>query len=159
MSKELDSLKNINIDKENKLNEMKIDLDNLKKEKDNFLKFKAEKENLILENAKLESKLMSIQTDLEDKSSFTERQGIILKNKEEQILKLNDEITYINFNAKKIKSDYDKSYKDVVNYQIILRKLEKELLETKTGKDKIENELNIIKQQLFNINNSSLRIK
>lgn len=157
LSKELEYLKTEFNTKEKKLNEIEIEFNNTKKLCENLNKFKTEREDLVLENAKLESELKQNNYEVESSKNLIERQNILLKRQDETINKLNEEINYINFNAKKIKSEADRAREDSVTYQQIVRKLEKELSDAVTKKDKIENELNIIKQQLGQFGNFSFK--
>jgi hypothetical protein len=148
MAKEMDIIKNqLNV-KEKKLNEIESEFEKTKKSCDNFIKYKNERENLILENAKIESELKRTKYDLEECKNLFERQAILLKNREETINKLTEEISYLSFNTKKLKQDAERGLQDAIAYQQIVRKMEKELAENQIKREKVENELMIIKQQL-----------
>jgi hypothetical protein len=117
-----------------------------------MIKFKNERENLILENSKLSSDINRLKYDLEETKTLIERQNILLKNKEDLIIKMNEEISYLTFNTKKFKSDSDRALQDAIVYQQITRKMEKDLAECQVKKEKLEKELNIIKQQIYKNN-------
>jgi hypothetical protein len=63
---------------------------------------------------------------------------------------MNEEIKYLTINAKKHSQDSERMQQGMKDYQQIVRKLEINLLESQHKREKIENELNIIKQQMFN---------
>jgi len=79
-----------------------------------------------------------------------EKQMIILKNKEEMLSKQGEDINYLTFNLKKSKQDGEKAINDAIAFQQIVRKMENKLAESEIRKEKLEQELKIIKQQ-FNI--------
>jgi chromosome segregation ATPase len=157
MSKELENFKTDLMTKEKKLNEIETELNTTKKLCENLNKFKTEREDLVLENAKLDSELKQSKYEVESSKNLIERQNILLKRQDETINKMNEDMNYINFNAKKCKSEADRAREDSVTYQQIVRKLEKDLSEAVTKKEKVENELNIIKQQLGQFGNFSFK--
>lgn len=134
---------------EKSLKEKESELDKLRKNFENFNKFKNDRENLILENTKLESELKRTRFDMEEIKSVIEKQNILLKNKDDCLNKLSEEFNYISFNAKKLKQESDKNLQDAIAYQQIVRKMEKELAECQIKKEKFENELKIIKANLM----------
>jgi hypothetical protein len=134
------------------LKEKDNEIDKLKKINENMIKFKNERENLILENSKLSSDTNRLKYDLEETKTLIERQNVLLKNKEDLIIKMNEEISYLTFNTKKLKSDSDRALQDAIVYQQITRKMEKDLAECQVKKEKLEKELNIIKQQIYKNN-------
>jgi len=147
--KDFDSLKNEFTIKEKVLKEKENEIEKLKKNFENFNKFKNDRENLILENTKLESELKRTRFDMEEIKNLIEKQNILLKNKDECLNKLSEEFNYLNFNAKKLKQESDKNLQDAIAYQQIVRKMEKELAECQIKKEKFENELRIMKANLM----------
>jgi hypothetical protein len=137
------------LQRDKKLFEQDTELQNLRKSNDGFQKYKSERENLILENTKFDSEIKRLRFDLEEAKTYIERQNIIISNKEETISKMNQEMNYLTYNAKTSKQNADKSLQDALTYQQIVRKMEKEITESEHKREKVENELNIIKQQLF----------
>jgi hypothetical protein len=148
--KELENLKSDLTSKEKKLQELETDFVNVKKSCDNLIKFKSEREDLVLENAKLDSELKQSRYEAESTKNLIERQNIILKKQDETISKLNEDMNYFNFNANKSKKEADRAMQDSLTYQQIVRKLEKDFSEVNLKKEKLENELMIIKQNLGN---------
>jgi len=146
-TKENESLKNELLIKDKKLLELDTDIEKFKKTNESFNKYKSDRENLILENAKSESEIKKLKYDIENSNNLIERQNILLKRQEDNINKLNEDFWYLSFNAKKYKQEADKAIQDIISYQLIVRKIEKELVDTQNKKEKINHELNIIKQQ------------
>jgi len=147
--KEIDNCKNEIIFKEKALKDKEGETDKLKRNFENFHKFKNDRENLILENTKLDSELKRTRFDMEEVKAVIEKQNILLRNKDECLNKLSEEFNYLNFNAKKLKQESDKNLQDAIAYQQIVRKMEKELAESQIKKEKYENELRIIKANLM----------
>lgn len=132
-----------------RLTETEIEIKELKKISDKANRGIAERENLILENAKQESEIKRLSFDLEEAQNVLERQGILLKNKDSQIVAMTEEIGYLTFNSKKLKSDGDRLLQDAIAYQQITRKMEKELADYQIKKETAEQELLFVKQQLY----------
>jgi hypothetical protein len=147
--KEIENLKEKISDKDRKIKDLEIDYEKIRINFENFIKFKKERENLILDNTKKESELKRLKYEFEENKNEIEKLNIILKNKEEIIIKLSDEFNYLNFNAKKLKTEADRNLQDAVAYQKILRKMEKELADCQLKKEKIENENKIMKANLM----------
>ena len=80
-----------------------------------------------MENTKYETEVKRIRYDLEEAKAVIEKQSIIINAKEKEIQKLNDDVSYYAFNAKKAKQDAEKSIQDAITYQKIVRKMEKDL--------------------------------
>lgn len=148
VARELEAVKEQMNYKDKKLSEYEIEFEKLKKILETFNKFKSDRENLILSNAKLESELKRISAELEDNKIILDKQNIILKNKEEIFNKMSEEINYLNFYSKKLKQEAEISIQDAIAYQQIVRKIEKDLKESQMRREKVENELVIIKKQL-----------
>ncbi len=148
LTKELENIKIDFINKDKSLKDKEIELEKLKKNFENFSKIKNDRDNLILENTKLESEYKRTRFDMEELKSLIDKQNVLLKNKDECLNKLSEEFNYLNFNAKKLKQESDKNLQDAIAYQQIVRKMEKELAETQIKKEKFENELKIIKANL-----------
>jgi hypothetical protein len=147
--KDFDNLKNSLSLKDRRIIDLENEINSLKKNNENFIKYKSERETLILENAKMESEMKKLKYEIEECKSLVERQNIILKSKEEMLSKMTEEVNYLTFNAKKYKQEADRSLQDAIAYQQIVRKMEKDMAECQHKKEKIENELIIIKQQIF----------
>jgi len=109
---------------------------------------KIERENLILYNTKLDSEIKRMKYDLEDMKNVIEKQMIIIKNKEEIVTKQSEDINYLSFNLKKIKQDEEKAVNNAIAFQQIVRKMEKNLAECEIKKEKAEQDLKNLKQQL-----------
>ena len=148
LSKESDQSKNELLSREKKLIVIESECEKLKKIVENFNKYKNERENLILENAKFESEINRLKVDQEENQILLEKQMIILRNRDETVNKLTEEINYLNFNTKKLKQDADRSIQDAVIYQQIVRKIEKDLKESENRREKVENELKIIREHM-----------
>lgn len=124
---ELSNEKKIREEHEKRLTDNQLQMEKMKKIIEGFSQFKEQKENLILENTKYETETKRIKYDLEEAKSIIEKQTIILNAKEKEIQKLNDDISYYAFNAKKAKQDAEKSIQDAIAYQKIVRKMEKDI--------------------------------
>ena len=92
--------------------------------------------------------IKSVNYDVENSKNIIERQNILLKKQDETISKLNQDMDYVNFNARKSKQDSDRAVQDALNYQQIVRKLEKDLYDTQRRNERVEGELRIIKEKL-----------
>lgn len=147
--KEIDAYKNDSLTKDKIIKDKETEYEKLKKNFENFQKIKNERENLILEKTKLESELRQFKFEMEELQKLTEKQNLFLKNKDECLKKLSEEFNYLNFNAKKLKQESDKNLQDAIAYQQIVRKMEKDLAECQIKKEKIENELKIIKANIM----------
>jgi hypothetical protein len=137
-----------------RLSDLEQELEKSKKVIESMYKFKQDRENLILENAKLDSEVKRTKYDLENIQNLNERQQILISNKEELLLKYQEDMAYLVKNCRMFKEDSEKNKQDCIRavqdataYEKIVRKLEKELAETQIRREKIENELNIIKAQ------------
>ena len=124
---ELSNEKKIREEHEKRLTDNQLQMEKMKKIIEGFSQFKEQKENLILENTKYETETKRIKYDLEEAKSIIEKQTIILNAKDKEIQKLNDDISYYAFNAKKAKQDAEKSIQDAIAYQKIVRKMEKDI--------------------------------
>lgn len=147
--KDLENYKNEFSNKDKIIKDKENEIEKIKKNFENFHKIKNDRENLILENTKLDSELKRNIFDVEELKNVIEKQNILLRNKEECLNKFSEEFNYLNFNTKKLKQESDKNLQDAIAYQQIVRKMEKELAECQIKKEKIENELKIIKNNLM----------
>ena len=127
LDEELAKEKKIREENEKKLSDNQIQMEKMKKIIEGFNTFQSQKENLILENTKYETEVKRIRYDLEEAKAVIEKQSIIINAKEKEIQKLNDDVSYYAFNAKKAKQDAEKSIQDAITYQKIVRKMEKDL--------------------------------
>jgi chromosome segregation ATPase len=146
---ELEILKQETLTKEKKFRESENEIEVNKKNIELINKFKGERENLILENTKLDSEMKKIRFEIEDIKKLCDKQEILIKNKDESISKLTQDINYIAITAKKSKQEAERAIQDALGFQQIVRKIEKELNDVIGKKEKVENELNLIKQQSF----------
>ena len=146
---ELEILKQETLTKEKKFRESENEIEVNKKNIELINKFKGERENLILENTKLDSEMKKIRFEIEDIKKLCDKQEILIKNKDESISKLTQDINYIAITAKKSKQEAERAIQDALGFQQIVRKIEKELNDVIGKKEKAENELNLIKQQSF----------
>lgn len=103
---------------------------------------------MILQNAKLESEVKRVNIEHEEAKVYLEKQMILLRNREETILKMSEDLKYLNFNTKKLKSEVERSTQDSITYHQIVRKLEKDLKESESKREKVEAEFAIFKQNL-----------
>jgi chromosome segregation ATPase len=147
--KDIELLKTEIFGKEKKIGEVETELEKTRKNYEALLKFKNERDNLILENTRLDSEVKRLKYELNENISQLDRSNIQLRNKEDSLAKLMEEMNYVTFNTKRFKQEADKSLQDAVTYQQILRKMEKDLSESQTKTEKLEKELSIIKQQMF----------
>jgi hypothetical protein len=102
-----------------------------------------------LENTKLDSEIKKIRFEIEDIKKICEKQEIIMRNKEETIAKLTQDLNYLSISAKKSKQEAERAIQDALGFQQIVRKIEKELNDVQIKKEKAENELNMFKQQFL----------
>lgn len=146
---ELDNIKQETMYKEKKFRDSETEIEQNKKNIELINKFKGERENLILENTKLDSEMKKIRFEIEDVKKLFDKQEIILRNKDESISKYSQDLNYLANTAKKSKQDAERAIQDALAFQQIVRKIEKELNDVTCKKDKAENELNIMRQHQY----------
>ena len=144
---ELENIKQETLYKDKKFKENDGEIEQNKKNVELINKFRGERENLILENTKLDSEIKKIRFEIEDIKKISEKQEIILRNKDENTNKLIQDLNFLSVSAKKSKQEAERAIQDALAFQQIVRKIEKELNDTQLRKEKAENELNLIKQQ------------
>ena len=118
-------------------------IEDLKKALETYGIFKQQKENLILANTKNEIELKRLKFDLETEKNLSEKNAILLEEKEKEIQKLKNEVSYYSFNIKKCKSDAERALQDAIGYQKIVRVLEEQINEYKEVLKKIKNKQGI----------------
>jgi len=94
---------------------------------ENVEELKQEKEDLILEKSQIESKYKALKAEFGSLKKGLENKNVLIKNKDQNIAKLSEENKYLAYNYKSAKVDLDKSYQDIIAYQQILRKMEKDI--------------------------------
>jgi chromosome segregation ATPase len=149
IKQELENIKQETLLKEKRFKESENDFEQNKKNIEMINKFRGERENLILENTKLDSEIKKIRFEIEDIKKICEKQEIVMRNKEETIAKLTQDLNYLSISAKKSKQEAERAIQDALGFQQIVRKIEKELNDVQIKKDKAENELNMFKQQFL----------
>lgn len=145
---ELENIKQDTLSKEKKYRETDNEIEQNKRNIELITKFKTERENLILENTKLDSEIKRIRFEVEDIKMVCEKQDILIRTKDETINKLTQDLGYLSLTAKKSKTEAERAISDAMAFQQIVRKMEKELLDMQSKKEKAENDLNIFRQQL-----------
>ena len=137
---DIKKLKNMNEKCAKKIIEQNTQIEKMKNALANFLIFKQQKENLTIQNEKYENEIKKLSKELEDEKNINEKNSILMNNKDKQIEKLANEVSYYNFHIKKYKSDAERALEDAIGYQKIVRILEIQLNEYKEQLNKIKQE-------------------
>ena len=140
---DIKKLKNMNEKCAKKILEQNTQIEKMKNALANFLNFKQQKENLTIENEKYENEIKKLRKELDEEKNINEKNTILMNNKDKEIEKLSNEVSYYNFHIKKCKSDAERALEDAIGYQKIVRILEIQLNEYKQQLDKIKQEKNI----------------
>ena len=135
---EIKNMSFINEKNEQKLKEQSIQMDKMKSIITKYNSFKEQKDNLLLANAKYEAEIKRLKYNLEQERDYGEKAKVLLKNNEEQIEKLNKEISFYSFNINKYKNDAAKALQDAIEYQQIVSALQSQLSEYKVALNKIK---------------------
>ena len=137
---DIKKLKNMNEKCAKKIIEQNNQIEKMKNALASFLTFKQQKENLTIQNEKYENEIKKLSKELEDEKNINEKNSILMNNKDKQIEKLANEVSYYNFHIKKYKSDAERALEDAIGYQKIVRILEIQLNEYKEQLNKIKQE-------------------
>ncbi len=140
---DIKKLKNMNEKCAKKILEQNTQIEKMKNALANFLNFKQQKENLTIENEKYENEIKKLRKELDEEKNINEKNTILMNNKDKEIEKLSNEVSYYNFHIKKCKSDAERALEDAIGYQKIVRILEIQLNEYKQQLDKIKQEKKI----------------
>ena len=139
---DIKKLKNMNEKCAKKIVEQNTQIEKMKNALASFLNFKQQKENLTIENQKYENEIKKLKTELNEEKNLNEKNTILMNNKDKEIEKLTNEVSYYSFHIKKCKSDAERALEDAIGYQKIVRILEIQLNEYKEQLDKIKLEKN-----------------
>jgi chromosome segregation ATPase len=138
IDKEIQNMKVINEKNEQKIKDQNIQLEKMKSIITKYNSFKEQKDNLLLANAKYETEIKRLKYNLEQERDLSEKAKMLLKNNEEQIDKLNKEVSFYSFHINKYKSDAAKALEDAVEYQQIVSALQSQVNEYKIALNKIK---------------------
>ena len=137
---DIKKLKNMNEKCAKKIIEQNAHIEKMKNALASFLNFKQQKETLTIENQKYENEIKELKTQLEQEKSINEKNNILMNNKDKEIEKLSNEVSYYSFHIKKCKSDAERALEDAIGYQKIVRILEVQLNDYKEQLNKIKQE-------------------
>ena len=135
---EIKNMSIINEKNEQKIKEQNIQMEKMKSIITKYNSFKEQKDNLLLANAKYEAEIKRLKYNLEQERDLGEKAKMLLKNNEEQIEKLNKEISYYTFHINKYKNDAAKALQDAIEYQQIVTALQSQINEYKVTLNKIK---------------------
>jgi hypothetical protein len=135
--------------RDKKIVDLELELENVKKSYESMVKFKTERDNFVLENTKLDIEIKRVKCDFNKAQDYIGQLSRALHEKEDSLAKLTEEMNYLSFNSKKSQVDKERYLKDALDYQNTFRRLESDLKETHMKNEKLENELNVLKQQMF----------
>ena len=135
---EIKNMQGINEKNEQKIKEQNIQIEKMKSIINTYNSFKAQKDNLLLANTKYEAEIKKLKYELEQERDLGEKAKMLLKNNEQQIEKLNKEVTFYSMNINKYKSDAAKALEDAVEYQQIVSVLQAQVNEYKIALNKIK---------------------
>ena len=142
---DIKKLKNMNEKCAKKIIDQNAHIEKMKNALASFLNFKQQKETLTIENQKYENEIKELKIQLEEEKNINEKNSILMNNKDKEIEKLSNEVSYYSFHIKKCKSDAERALEDAIGYQKIVRILEVQLNDyeeqlNKIKQDKNENE-------------------
>ena len=137
---DIKKLKNMNEKCTKKILEQNNQIEKMKTALGNLLKFKKQKENLILENKNYEDEIKRLKIELDEEKNKNEKNEILINNKDKEIEQLVNDNKYYSFHIKKYKSDAERALEDAIGYQKIVKILEIQLNEYKEQFDKIKNQ-------------------
>ena len=135
---DIKKLKNMNEKCAKKIIEQNTQIEKMKNALASFLTFKQQKENLTIENEKYENEIKKLKKELDEEKNINEKNTILMNNKDKEIEKLSNEVSYLSFHIKKCKSDAERALEDAIGYQKIVRILEIQLNEYKEQLEKIK---------------------
>ena len=135
---EIKNMYGINEKNEKKIKEQNVQIEKMKSIIATYNSFKSQKDNLLLANAKYESEIKKLRYDLEQERDQKEKNKILLINNEQQIEKLNKEISFYSLNINKYKNDAAKALQDTIEYQQIVSALQNQVNEYKIILNKIK---------------------
>ena len=135
---EIKNMYGINEKNEKKIKEQNVQIEKMKSIIATYNSFKSQKDNLLLANAKYESEIKELRYDLEQERDQKEKNKILLINNEQQIEKLNKEISFYSLNINKYKNDAAKALQDTIEYQQIVSALQSQVNEYKIILNKIK---------------------
>lgn len=135
---EIKNMQGINEKNEQKIKEQNIQIEKMKSIINTYNSFKAQKDNLLLANAKYEAEIKKLKYELEQERDLGEKAKMLLKNNEQEIEKLNKEVNFYSMNINKYKSDAAKALEDTVKYQQILSVLQAQVNEYKIALNKLK---------------------
>ena len=131
-------MQGINEKNEQKIKEQNIQIEKMKSIINTYNSFKAQKDNLLLANAKYEAEIKKLKYELEQERDLGEKAKMLLKNNEQEIEKLNKEVNFYSMNISKYKSDAAKALEDTVKYQQILSVFQAQVNEYKIALNKLK---------------------
>ena len=141
---DIKKLKNMNEKCAKKIIEQNTQIEKMKNALGTLLNFKQQKENLTIQNEKYENEIKKLKLELDEEKNINEKNTILMNNKDKEIEKLSNEVSYYSFHIKKCKSDAERALEDAIGYQKIVRILEIQLNEYKEQLEKIKQEKNAI---------------
>ena len=139
---DIKKLKNMNEKCAKKIIEQNAHIEKMKNALASFLNFKQQKETLTIENQKYENEIKELKIQLEEEKNINEKNSILMNNKDKEIEKLSNEVSYYSFHIKKCKSDAERALEDAIGYQKIVRILEVQLNDYKEQLNKIKQDKN-----------------
>ena len=139
---DIKKLKNMNEKCAKKIIDQNAHIEKMKNALASFLNFKQQKESLTIENQKYENEIKELKTQLEEEKNINEKNNILMSNKDKEIEKLSNEVSYYSFHIKKCKSDAERALEDAIGYQKIVRILEVQLNDYKEQLNKIKQNKN-----------------
>ena len=137
---DIKKLKNMNEKCAKKIIEQNAQIEKMKNALASFLNFKQQKETLTIENEKYQNEIKNLKKELNDEKNMNEKNSILMNNKDKEIEKLSNEVSYYSFHIKKCKSDAERALEDAIGYQKIVKILEIQLNEYKAQLEKIKQE-------------------
>ena len=139
---DIKKLKNMNEKCAKKIIDQNAHIEKMKNALASFLNFKQQKETLTIENQKYENEIKELKNQLEEEKNMNEKNSILINNKDKEIEKLSNEVSYYSFHIKKCKSDAERALEDAIGYQKIVRILEVQLNDYKEQLNKIKHDKN-----------------
>ena len=139
---DIKKLKNMNEKCAKKIIDQNAHIEKMKNALASFLNFKQQKETLTIENQKYENEIKELKIQLEEEKNINEKNSILMNNKDKEIEKLSNEVSYYSFHIKKCKSDAERALEDAIGYQKIVRILEVQLNDYKEQLNKIKQDKN-----------------
>ena len=139
---DIKKLKNMNEKCAKKIIDQNAHIEKMKNALASFLNFKQQKETLTIENQKYENEIKELKVQLEEEKNINEKNNILMNNKDKEIEKLSNEVSYYSFHIKKCKSDAERALEDAIGYQKIVRILEVQLNDYKEQLNKIKQDKN-----------------